>query len=254
MPLISTHMMQQFAEVCLNAKKPDEISVPLTRLLDSVGILHWYAGTLVHERDLERVGWGFFGMPMGWQKQYADEHYSEYDDIFQYAKRHDRPSTWSSVHERADAMRGKPKFRARAVREEAKRVGLYNGYIRPVRQSGDLPAAVTFGGTEIDSTPDGLATLDLLAMYAYEGFRRYSEGFKAISPYLSKREHEVLCWSADGKSAWEIGQILSVGESTIRDYQKRLRAKYGSSSMTRVVVIAALNRTITTLPSLASAA
>jgi LuxR family quorum sensing-dependent transcriptional regulator len=254
MPLISTQKMQQFAEVCLNAKKPEEIAVPLTRLLDSVSILHWYAGTLVHENDLDRVGWGFFGMPMGWQKQYADENYSEDDDVFQFALENEHAAFWSSIHQRVDAVRGKPSARALTVREEARRIGLHDGYIRPMRSRNDLPAAVTFGGEEIDTSPEGLATYELLAAYAYEGFRRYSIGFKAIAPYLSPREYEVLCWSAEGKSAWDIGQILSIAESTVREYQKSLRMKYRSSTMTRVVVIAALNRTITTLPSLARAA
>ena len=219
-----------------------------------MGIYHWYAGTLVHESDLERVGWGFFGMPMGWREEYARERFSDDDDVFQYAKTKHRPATWDVIHACADAREGPRKLRARAVREAGKRHGLHQGYIRPVHEEDELPGAVTFGGEVIDASPDGLATLDLLATYAYEGFRRYSVGFKAISPYLSPREREVLCWSAEGKSAWEISQILGVSEATIRDYQKSLRAKYHSSTMTRVVVIAALNRTFTTLPSLVRAA
>lgn len=247
--------MQQFAEVCFNAKKPDEISVPLTRLLCKAGIYHWYAGTLVHESNLERMGWGYFGMPMGWQAQYRDEHYSEYDDVFQFAKTSGgRLITWAAIYLRADAGRESLDPRTRAVREEAKHYDLYAGCIRTIRTPGQLPTAFTFGGREFDDTPDGLAMLDLLGFYAHEGFRRYAQGFRAICPYLSPRERDVLSWSAEGKSAWDISQILGVGEATVRDYQKRLRKKYQCSSITRVAVIAALNRQITTLPSLARAA
>lgn len=253
MSSISTQTMQSFAEICFNAKKPDEISVPLTRLLCAAGISHWYAGTLVHENNLERLGWGFFGMPMGWQTQYREEDYSACDEVFLSAKASDGASLWSEIYARADAASDAPEPRALAVRAEGRHHDLYGGYIRAIHPRGEVPTAVTFGGREFDDTPAGIATLDLLAIYAHEGFRRYAQGFRVLCPYLSPRERDVLSWSAEGKSAWDISQILGIGEATIRDYQKRLRKKYNCSSITRVAVIAALNRQITTLPSLRAA-
>ena len=108
--------------------------------------------------------------------------------------------------------------------------------------------AVTFGGNTVLKWDEERATLDLIAAYAYEGLARYNDGFEIVSPRLSKREREILLWTAVGKSAWDISRILTISEATVRVYQKSLRRKYRSSSMTRVAVIAALNRTIPELP------
>lgn len=241
--------MRFFSEVCVDAKDSEAISVQLTRLCCDIGIRNWYVGTLVHESDLQRVGWGKFGMALGWQEVYAQERYSDTDAVFRYAKTQLTPATWSDIRCTLDNSE-----EAVRVFEHAKSFGLHDGYIKPVREGGELPAAVTFGGAEIDASIEGLMAMELLAAYAYEGLRRHSQGFKPIEPHLSPREYEVLCWTAEGKSAWDISGILGVGEQTIRDYQKSLRSKYNCSSMTRVVVIAALSRTIKTLPSLACAA
>lgn len=32
---------------------------------------------------------------------------------------------------------------------------------------------------------------------------------------LTKREHDCLCWAAQGKTSWEIGQILGIQERTV---------------------------------------
>jgi LuxR family quorum sensing-dependent transcriptional regulator len=254
MPFIATEKLQRFAEICLRAKQPDEIATPLTRLLDNVGIPHWYAGTLAHESDLERLGWGHFGMVDGWQEHYAGERFSDIDAVFAHAKSRDKGATWMSIRAQVEAKHGTRQNKRLAVFEEAKHYGLRGGYILPVRISGKPPGAVTFGGADKEKWDEIRATLDLVAAYAHEGFSRYHVGFEAVSPRLSKREREVLLWSAEGKSAWEIGQIMTLAESTIRDYQKSLRRKYGTSSMTRVAVMAALNRTITDLPTVRQAA
>lgn len=253
MTFISTERLRRFAEVCLHAKRPDEIATPLTRLLDSVGILHWYVGTLVHESELERVGWGYFGMVDGWQEHYAAARFSDVDAVFCHAKKNDEDATWQGIRARVEAKGGTRDNKWLAVFEEAARYGLHDGFILPVRNRGKKAAAVTFGGSELIKWEEVRGTLKLVAAYAYEGFARYHVGFEPQSPRLSKREREVLLWTAVGKSAWDIGKIITLSEATVRDYQKRLREKYRSSSMTRVAVIAALNRTIPELPTLLAA-
>jgi LuxR family quorum sensing-dependent transcriptional regulator len=254
MPFVTTDQLQRFAEVCLHAKRPDEITTRLTRLLDSVGIMHWYAGTLVHESILEQAGWGYFGMIDDWQQHYASERFSDIDAVFQYAKTHQKGTTWSSIRTQVEAKGGRRKNDRLVVFEEAKNYGLRDGYIVPVRSKGARPAAVTFGSGEEIKWQEVRATLDLIAAYAHEGFLRYHVGFQKVSPRLSAREREVLLWTAVGKSAWDISKICTISEATVREYHKSLRRKYGSSSMTRVAVIAALNRTIPELPTILKAA
>jgi len=89
----------------------------------------------------------------------------------------------------------------------------------------------------------------MVAAWAFEGFRRVAESFKPIAPYLTPRELEVLRWTAEGKSAWQIGEIMKLAECTVRDHQKSIRQKYGVSTLIRAVVLAAFDRTLTLAPS-----
>ncbi|MBW8829899.1 MAG: helix-turn-helix transcriptional regulator [Burkholderiales bacterium] len=44
---------------------------------------------------------------------------------------------------------------------------------------------------------------------------------------LTKREIECLHWSAAGKTAWEVGQLLGLSEWTIVYHLERTKKKFG---------------------------
>ena len=53
---------------------------------------------------------------------------------------------------------------------------------------------------------------------------------------LTKREKEVLQWSARGKSSWEIGQICCCSESGVNYHFCNIRRKFGVSSRWTAVI------------------
>jgi len=55
---------------------------------------------------------------------------------------------------------------------------------------------------------------------------------------LTKREREVLQWTAAGKTSWEISQILGVAESTIIAHIKAAAAKLNTPNRVATVVVA----------------
>lgn len=52
---------------------------------------------------------------------------------------------------------------------------------------------------------------------------------------LTKREAEVLLWTAEGKTAWEAGRILGVTEGTTRIHLSRALEKLNASNKTHAV-------------------
>ncbi len=234
-------LVQAFSETCLKAIKPGDITRPLTKLLDDVGITSWYAGSLVHESELDR-GFGFFGMPEGWRERYAEARHCDADPVFRHVLMNGSPSLWSECRERA-ASSGASK-RSLSVFDEAAEFGLENGFVMQTPGFGGVPGAVTFGGTEPDLSTKAQLSLRLVGAFAYEGLRRLVEGFKPVPPSLSKRELEVLRWSAEGKTAWEIGTILTIGERTVRTYQDHIKVKYRVPTIIQAAVRAALDGTL----------
>jgi LuxR family quorum sensing-dependent transcriptional regulator len=230
-----------FAETCLTAVRPLEISKALTATLGEAGITSWYVGPLVHESDLP-PGTGQFGMPLAWQEQYAEARHCEVDPVFLHAKRRVGPSTWLACRERA-VHEGASK-RALRVFDEAEDYDLFDGFIMPTLGSDPLIDGVSFGGRKPDLSVTGQLDLQLVGTYAYEGFRRLAEGFKRASPHLTRRQLDVLRWSAEGKTAWEIGEILDIGVRTVRTHQAAIKEKYRVSTIVQAAIRATLDGTV----------
>ncbi len=55
---------------------------------------------------------------------------------------------------------------------------------------------------------------------------------------LTKRELECICWSANGKTAWEIALILGISEWTVTFHVENTKAKLGASTLTHAAAIA----------------
>lgn len=77
-----------------------------------------------------------------------------------------------------------------------------------------------------------IADLQLLAVYAQETAVRVllpTPNRAAEVPHLTAREREVLQWTREGKSAWAVGQILSMSEHTANYHLRNAMRKLGVS-------------------------
>lgn len=230
-----------FTERCLTAGRPEDITSSLTALLHAEDLTSWYVGPLVHESVL-LPDKGFFGMPEQWRKRYADARHCDHDPVFQHACKGKPPTTWSECRERAYYANASK--RALSVFDEAAEFELLDGFIMPTLGTADIPAGVTFGGRKPDLSLEACLNLRLVGTYAYEGLRRFTDGLKKVPPRLSAREREVLHWAAEGKTAWEIGEILRIGVRTVRTHQDNIKQKYAVSSIVQAAVRAALDGTL----------
>lgn len=66
-----------------------------------------------------------------------------------------------------------------------------------------------------------------------------------IKHSLTSREVEVLTWAAQGKSAWEIGEILDSAKRTVDEHVQTAVRKLGAVNRTHAVAIAVRDRIIT---------
>lgn len=55
---------------------------------------------------------------------------------------------------------------------------------------------------------------------------------------LSDREAEVLCWISEGKSDWEIGNILTISPKTVNYHVENAKRKLGAITRLNAVVVA----------------
>ncbi len=87
---------------------------------------------------------------------------------------------------------------------------------------------------EIELRLQMLVQLSLLALTRLE-----DEMVMPPEMKFSKREREILKWTAEGKTSAEIAIILSISENTVNFHQKNMQKKFNAPNKTQIACYAA---------------
>lgn len=105
-----------------------------------------------------------------------------------------------------------------------------------------LEGAMSFGGERIDATPRARLSLHLVATSAFFSARKLMElPLDEESRKLSKRECEVLTWTAVGRRQADIATTLGLSRRTIENHLRRARHRLGVATTAEAVRIAIRN-------------
>lgn len=85
----------------------------------------------------------------------------------------------------------------------------------------------------------------MIALYAFEVYDRLRREENAAARPLTRRELEVVRWTAQGKTSAEIGQILSLSDHTINAYMNNAIRKLDCVNRTQLVAKAIRMKLIT---------
>ena len=178
------------------------------------------------------------GWPQGWTELYRQRDFVQSDPMVAHCFRSTAPFDWREAP--YDPL-GNPK--AKEVMDRAVDFRMNEGFCVPVHTSDGYEAVVTMAGERLESAAQVRPALHLMALYAYGKAVELCipERLPAAPGLLTRREREVLQWTAAGKTSWEISQILGVAESTIIAHIKAAAAKLDTPNRVATVV-AALRR------------
>lgn len=172
--------------------------------------------------------------PDQWGKRYIEAKYVDIDPVVRTAIGCDRPVVWSS---KSAAAKGE--FWA-----EASSFGIVHGWSSASRGADGTVGLLTLsrssdiiGASEKASNQSIVHWLTHAAHSAMTPFLPSGEDFE---PVLTRREIDVLKWTADGKTAFEISVILNISESTVNFHVKNIVSKLGSTNKIQAVAKAAL--------------
>lgn len=100
----------------------------------------------------------------------------------------------------------------------------------------------SFFNVPVKLTPRHGQLLEMLVPHLHVALMRALSGIKvrqtepAITLYgLTKREGEILHWISSGKTNWEIAQVLSISENTVKNHVQRILGKLKVNSRTEAV-------------------
>jgi DNA-binding CsgD family transcriptional regulator len=86
-------------------------------------------------------------------------------------------------------------------------------------------------------SPKEQSAIGIAAMVVHMQMRRLSSRKLEPSRQLSPRERDCLAFVADGKSDWEISELLSLSEATVASHMQNARRKLGAKSRAQAVAL-----------------
>lgn len=164
------------------------------------------------------------GWDGAWQEQYLSESFIDVDPVVDRVRRTELPFEWHEIN-RSKRLK-KPE---RRVMDEARSIGMSDGFCVPVYSPGGFQACLSFGGDGVSLGEEDKHNLHLLGIYAHNKVRDLMRvGNEVELAKLTLREIECLKWTSVGKTSWEISQILNISQHTADWYlasaAKKLKA------------------------------
>jgi LuxR family transcriptional regulator, quorum-sensing system regulator BjaR1 len=170
--------------------------------------------------------------PGGWYERYSQLRYFDRDPVGLFALQTALPFRWRDVPGIFHAER-----RSKALMGEAQEFGLADGYCVPLISPAGLRAVVALSSRSPTSLSSReCAALHILAVAAYGRLVALRANAPQPPRRLSTREREVMTWTAVGKSAWEISQILGLSERTVVAHLANVRTLLSAVNTVQAVV------------------
>jgi DNA-binding CsgD family transcriptional regulator len=153
------------------------------------------------------------GYPDRWVEHYFAESFALIDPVLAYCAKHIVPIQWHDLEI--------PTKNGERVMNEAGEFGIKAGISMPIHSPHGELGVLSFtldrpSKAVCEVTQHAQPYIQLLAAHLHEAVRRVFGLIDATGkPMLTVREQECLRWAADGKSSWEIAQLLSMSERTV---------------------------------------
>jgi len=177
--------------------------------------------------------------PEEWVKRYIRKNYTSLDPVIGKGPKNLVPFSWGEEFNpsRLEDQKTKRFF------SEAYDFKIRNGLSIPIHGHAGEFAQLTLvadgSPKEADKTiAEHRFTAHLMAMYYHQaaGGILVEQATKTIKSPITPRERDVLRWAAKGKTAWEIAEILGIGETTVIYYVENAKKKLGAASRAEAVV------------------
>ncbi len=171
--------------------------------------------------------------PRGWMNRYLAQNYAHIDPVVRRCKHGLSPFLWS---ESAPFARAEDSTKVGKMFGEASEFNLKAGFVVPMITLDGHIVALSLGGEAAEVPPDAFGMIGMAGAFAIcraielrgpEKRRRRSS--------LTEREAECLKWAAEGKTEWEISEILTISEHTADKHLSNARRKLRAANRTQAV-------------------
>jgi len=222
-------------EALQRAKTCDELRAEMEKFAKQMGFEHFVYALTINAPSLKQQHYLLNGFPREWYDRYLAAGYFKVDPVVRHAQTTSLPAIWTDemFHD----------GRSHEFWEEARAFGLNCGLSFSVREQTGVTGIFSLARDK----PLDLQQLDLAALIGraqmFASMLHHAVAridLPKLLPVqnvaLTARERECMRWSADGKTAWEIGQILSIAERTVVFHVNNVIQKLGATNKTQAIV------------------
>ncbi len=228
---ISSEVTDTFAVIdeLGRSKDPETIFARLAEYLGRYGFTSFLVSGLPSQRERLEPHILLNGWPTGWFERYTAANHYQHDPCVRHCFSTIEPFAWNEIPQGLLEP-----AKAQLVMTEAADFGLAEGLCIPLHDVYGSQAVVTMAGQQVELSPTPRRMFHLAALYAYGAAERsvrtptYHKG----EGRLTQRERDVMRWTAEGKTFWEIGKILGIAEATVNDHMRNIRSKLGTRNTT----------------------
>jgi LuxR family quorum-sensing system transcriptional regulator CciR len=206
---------------------------------DHVALVHHFSVRASSTEAVEVLNY-----PQAWQDLIVERAYFTDDPILTACQNSAAAFRWSQVGDIIPLTR-----RQREILASASRCGLGEGFTVPVAVPGEFLGSCSFGVLEGRELPEPmLPAAQYIGCFAFEAARRIQRCSREVHhherPRLTPRQFDCLLLVAQGKSDWDIGQLLGISPLTAHQHIEDAKRRYGVASRTQLIVRALFDNQI----------
>ena len=188
----------------------------------------------VDNKRLVSIPWSEF--PPGYLDTYRAEQWDRIDPVVKLVQTARGPFSWSA----ACPSKALPRVQ-RNFFEQCRELGVHSGITIPIRGMAAEVDLISLSLRQKGRASEHRAThVYGLAVQYWLKYCQLADGDRqeAQQQQLTRQETECLRWCKDGKTNWEIGEILSISEKTAEFHLSNAMRKLGATNRITAVVMA----------------
>lgn len=185
----------------------------------------------VQNRRLVSVPWSEF--PKGYLSTYKAEEWDRIDPVVQRIHSAQRPFGWNQMYSRRGFTREQSTFF-----EQCRELGVHSGITVPIRGGAGEMDLVSLSMRDNTAVPrDDLTRLYVMSVQYWIKFRELTASPEPPWARLTGQELESLKWCKEGKTNWEIGEIMLISEKTVEFHLSNVMRKLGAGNRITAVIV-----------------
>jgi len=226
-----------FMSSILSCKSSEALQKSLSAASKRLGFETFVAGVQLVQPDGSLAHHLVSGYPEKWQAIYAQQGYIWKDPTVAHCQMSTEPLVWTEkTFMEGDAM---------PMLEEAKSFGLSHGVSAAIHESkGATKSMISLVRDQALGEPAAGIAAAAQVLASCTHFVVINIARDALNPIpaepvrLTPQELACLRWVSQGKTAWEVGRILSISEPTVVFHLKNVMRKLDASNRPQALAIA----------------